>query len=228
MTARAPVLIAITGGSGSGKTTLATALAGRLGRDDCLIVSDDDYYRGRPEGEPFDPDEFNFDDPASKDLDMLAEHLRRLQAGEVVERPKYDMRTHSRLAQTVAVAPKPYIIVEGIHVLCGPSAADFDLKVFVETPPDIRLARRVLRDIAHRGRPVEEVVRRYIAFVRPSHLAFTEQAREGAHVVVRDETCDIAPNEVEALARMDALLGPVMARLSSLGGGRGPCAPEAR
>ena len=215
---RPPVLIAITGGSGSGKTTLATALANRLGPERCLIVSDDDYYRGRPQGQPFDPDRFNFDDPASKDLDMLAEHLRALRAGAVVERPKYDMRTHARLDQTVAVAPKPYIIVEGIHVLCGPSAGDFDLTVFVETPPDVRLARRVLRDIAQRGRPGEEVVRRYIEFVRPSHLAHTEPCGARAHLVVRDESCAIAPNEAEALAIMDALLGPVMTRLERLRG----------
>jgi len=211
-----PILIAISGGSGSGKTTLATALANRLGPERCLIVSDDDYYRGRPQGQPFDPETFNFDDPSSKDLDMLGEHLRRLRAGEVVDRPKYDMRTHSRLAQTVAVAPKPYIIVEGIHALSGPFADDFDLVIYVETPPDIRLARRVLRDIAHRGRPVEEVVHRYIAHVRPSHYAFTEPGRAGAHVTVHDETCDIAPNEAEALARMDALLGPVLQRLEAL------------
>lgn len=210
----APVLIAISGGSGSGKTTLANALANRLGQAECLIVSDDDYYRGKPEGAPFDPDTFNFDDPASKDLEMLADHLRRLRAGEVVDRPKYDMRTHSRLAQTVAVAPRPFIIVEGIHTLCGPFATEFDLVIYVETPADIRLARRVLRDIASRGRPVEEVVHRYVAHVRPSHLAFTEQGRAAAHVVVHDETCDIAPNEAEALARMDALLAPVMERLA--------------
>ena len=213
MSQTAPVLIAISGGSGSGKTTLATALAHRLGQANCLIVSDDDYYRGKPEGQPFDPDTFNFDDPASKDLEMLDQHLRRLRAGEVIDRPKYDMRTHSRLAQTVAVAPKPWIIVEGIHALSGPFAADFDLVIYVETPPDIRLARRVLRDIATRGRPVEEVVHRYIAHVRPSHNAFTEPGRDAAHVTVFDETCDIAPNEAEALARMDALLGPVMERL---------------
>ena len=211
-----PVLIAISGGSGSGKTTLATALANRLGQANCLIVSDDDYYRGRPEGQPFDPDTFNFDDPSSKDLDMLGEHLRRLRAGEVVDRPKYDMRTHSRLAQTVAVAPRPFIIVEGIHALAGPFAGDFDLVIYVETPPDIRLARRVLRDIAHRGRPVEEVVHRYIAHVRPAHLSFTETGKDRAHVTVHDETCDIAPSEAEALARMDALLEPVMQRLQAL------------
>lgn len=213
MAARPPILIAICGGSGSGKTTLATALANRLGQSNCLIVSDDDYYRGRPQSEPFDPETFNFDDPSSKDLAMLGEHLERLRAGEVVDRPKYDMRTHSRLAQTVAVAPRPWIIVEGIHALSGPFADTFDLVVYVETPPDIRLARRVLRDIAQRGRPVEEVVHRYIAHVRPSHLAFTEPRRDAAHVIVCDETCDIAPNEAEALARMDGLLGPVMERL---------------
>lgn len=211
-----PVLIAISGGSGSGKTTLATALANRLGQADCLIVSDDDYYRGRPAGEAFDPDRFNFDDPSSKDLEMLGEHLRRLRAGEVVERPKYDMRTHSRLAQTVAVAPKPFIIVEGIHVLAGPFADSFDLAIFVETPADVRLARRVLRDIATRGRPVEEVVHRYIEFVRPSHIAHTEPGRDQAHVVVRDESCAIAAHEGEALAIMDGLLEPVMARLAQV------------
>jgi uridine kinase len=210
----APVLIAISGGSGSGKTTLAAALANRLGSQDCLIVSDDDYYRGRPRGQPFDPDRFNFDDPSSKDLEMLGEHLARLRRGEVVDRPKYDMRTHSRLDQTVAVAPKPWIIVEGIHVLAGPFADLFDLTVYVQTPPDIRLARRVLRDIAHRGRPVEEVVRRYIEFVRPSHHAHTEPGHDRAQVVVRDDSCAIAPNEVEALAIMDALLEPVMQQLA--------------
>jgi uridine kinase len=213
----APVLIAISGGSGSGKTTLATALATRLGKADCLIVSDDDYYLGRPSEGAFDPDRFNFDDPASKDLAMLGGHLARLRAGEVIERPKYDMRTHSRLEQTVAVAPKPWIIVEGIHVLAGPFSDLFDLTIFVETPADVRLARRVLRDISQRGRPVEEVVHRYVEFVRPSHLAHTDPCRDRAHVVVRDESCAIAANEVEALAIMDGLLEPVMARLAELG-----------
>lgn len=208
-----PILVAISGGSGSGKTTLATALANRLGHANCLIVSDDDYYRGRPQGQPFDPDRFNFDDPSSKDLEMLGEHLARLRQGEVIDRPKYDMRTHSRLDQTVAVAPKPWIIVEGIHVLSGPFADQFDLSIYVQTPPDIRLARRVLRDISHRGRPVEEVVHRYIEFVRPSHLAHTEPCCDRADVVVADDSLAIAPNEVEALAIMDGLLGPVMERL---------------
>jgi uridine kinase len=212
---RAPVLIAISGGSGSGKTTLATALANRLGQGDCLIVSDDDYYLGRPKQGPFDPDRFNFDDPSSKDLPMLGEHLARLRRGEVIDRPKYDMRTHSRLDQTVAVAPRPFIIVEGIHVLAGPFNDLFDLTVFVETPADVRLARRVLRDIAQRGRPVEEVVHRYIEFVRPSHLAHTQPCAARAQVVVRDESCAIAANEIEALAIMDGLLEPVMGRLAA-------------
>jgi uridine kinase len=212
-----PVLIAISGGSGSGKTTLATALANRLGQANCLIVSDDDYYVGRPKGQPFDPDRFNFDDPASKDLAMLGEHLARLRRGEVVERPRYDMRTHSRLDQTVAVAPRPWIIVEGIHALAGPFADCFDLTVFIETPADVRLARRVLRDIALRGRPVEEVVHRYIDFVRPAHLTHTEPCREKADVVVHDHSCAIAANEVEALAIMDGLLEPVMAALAGMG-----------
>lgn len=216
MTQSAPILIAITGGSGSGKTTLAMALANRLGQANCLIVSDDDYYVGRPKDAPFDPDRFNFDDPASKDLAMLGQHLGRLRRGEVVDRPKYDMRTHSRLDQTVAVAPRPYIIVEGIHVLAGPFADQFDLTIFVETPADVRLARRVLRDIASRGRPVEEVVHRYIEFVRPSHLAHTEPCRDRAHLVIRDDSCAIAPNEVEALSIMDALLEPVMAGIAAL------------
>lgn len=212
----APVLIAITGGSGSGKTTLATALANRLGQGDCLIVSDDDYYLGKPSEGPFDPARFNFDDPSAKDLAMLGEHLRRLRAGEVVERPMYDMRTHGRLAQTVAVAPKPWIIVEGIHVLCGPFAEHFDLSIFVDTPADVRLARRVLRDIAQRGRPVEEVVHRYIEFVRPSHDAHTQPGLDRAHLVVTDDSAAIAAHEGEALAVMDALLEPVLARLAQV------------
>jgi uridine kinase len=211
-----PILIAITGGSGSGKTTLATALANRLGQADCLIVSDDDYYLGKPSDGLFDPDRFNFDDPSSKDLAMLGEHLGRLRAGEVIERPKYDMRTHSRLEQTVGVAPKPWIIVEGIHVLAGPFSDLFDLKIFVETPADVRLARRVLRDISQRGRPVEEVVHRYIEFVRPAHLAHTQPCAGRADVVVRDESFAIAANEVEALTIMDDLLAPVMTALDGV------------
>lgn len=219
MTTRPPILIAISGGSGSGKTTLATALANRLGQANCLIVSEDDYYRGQPEGAPFDPDRFNFDDMSAKEMDLLGRHLEQLRAGDVVERPRYDLRTHKRLPQTVAIAPAPFIIVEGIHCLSTDYAPMFDLRIYVDTPDDIRLARRVLRDISHRGRPVEEVVHRYVAFVRPAHYSFTEPGRAGAHVIVRDETFSIAQTELDALNAMDAMLGPVMARLEALAAG---------
>ncbi len=220
--APACTLIAISGGSGSGKTTLAAALAGRLGAADCLVISEDDYYLGRPEDAPFDPDAFDFDHPSAKDLALLGEHLEALKRGDRVERPRYDLRTHRRLPDTVTVAPASFVIVEGIHVLGAPFADLFDLRVYVETPADIRLARRVLRDIARRGRPVEEVVHRYVTFVRPSHHAHTEPAQARAHVVVRDESGAIAQTEAEALAAMDALLGPVMERLG--GGGQIPSA----
>lgn len=212
--APAPVLIAVGGGSGSGKTTLAAALARRLGADDCLVISEDDYYRGRPPGEAFDPDLFDFDDPAAKDMGLLGEHLAALRAGEVVERPRYDLRTHTRLPGAVAVGPAAFVIVEGIHVLGADFAGAFDLRVYVDTPADIRLARRVLRDIARRGRPVEEVIHRYVEFVRPSHAAFTEPQRARADVVVRDDSGRIAASEEDALAAMDAMLGPVLARLA--------------
>lgn len=217
MTRRPPILIAISGGSGSGKTTLATALANRLGHANCLVISEDDYYRGQPEGVAFDPDRFNFDDMAAKEMDLLGRHLEQLREGQVVERPKYDLRTHKRLPQTVAMAPAEYIIVEGIHCLSTDYAALFDLRIYVDTPDDIRLARRVLRDISQRGRPVEEVVHRYVEFVRPAHYSFTEAGRAGAHVVIRDESFSIAHSELDALNAMDALLDPAMARLRALG-----------
>ncbi|MEM8921232.1 MAG: uridine kinase [Pseudomonadota bacterium] len=193
----APYLIAITGGSGSGKTTLARVLTSRLGAERALLLGEDNYYRPRIDYGPEAPgwtaaqmeQKINFDDPASKDMALFETHLRDLQAGRSIEQPIYDFATHDRVdGETRKLPPKPVIIVEGVHVLSDQALFDlFDLTVFVDTPDDLRLARRIARDVAERGRALDRVLAQYLNFVRAAHHRFTEPAKFRCDIVVKDE-----------------------------------------
>ena len=147
------LLIAITGGSGSGKSTLAQALARALGPDQAVVVLEDWYYVDAAALPGFDPAAFDFDHVAARDHDLLAAHLAELKAGRAVEAPIYSLIHHGRDPGGTPVPAVPVVIVEGIHLLASPAVAElFDLKVFVDTPADIRFIRRLLRDQAERGR----------------------------------------------------------------------------
>jgi uridine kinase len=212
-----PVIVAVTGGTASGKSTFADALRRQLDPYDVRLIGEDEYYGDHATDPGFDPTRFNFDDVNAHDHDLLATHLRQLKSGETVHAPLYDFVTHSRLEQTREVRPGDVIIVEGIHVLSDPKLRGlYDLSIFVDAPADIRLARRILRDVRDRGRSVESVVTQYLRTVRPMHLAHTEPGRESADMVVLNDAAAASP-ELEALSpSFDKLAAPAAKRVREL------------
>lgn len=203
------LLIAITGGSGSGKSTLARAVAHALGPDQAVVVLEDWYYVDAAALPDFDPAAFDFDHVAARDHHLLAEHLSELKAGRAVQAPVYSMIHHGREPGGIPVPAVPVVIVEGIHLLATPGVAGlFDLKVFVDTPADIRFIRRLLRDQAERGRTARSVIDQYLRTVRPGHERFTEPGRALADFVVADQTAAVVLEDVQAV---DRLAAPVLA-----------------
>ncbi len=224
------ILIAITGGSGSGKSTLAAALKAALPPGAATLVSEDWYYRDCSAFPGFDAVSFDFDDLIIRDHDLMVSHLQALRSGEAVVAPEYDFATHSRKAVGgVNVAPAPVIIVEGSHLLCvSEVAAVFDLRVFLETPDDVRFIRRLLRDQIERGRTARSVVDQYLATVRPAHERLTAPSKMRADVVVSDPTTTVDHPDMVAIARMaePLLRHPVLAHLNLSPCGRGRGASE--
>ncbi len=210
------LLIGIVGGSGSGKTTIARALTDRLGAA-ATMIAEDSYY-GDWGAEPgFDPAHFDFDDVASRDHALLAEHLATLKAGGQVQVPVYDFVTHRRLdSQSTRVGPVDVVVVEGLHLFCTPEVTRlFDLRVFVDTPADIRFIRRLIRDQAERGRTWDSVVNQYLGTVRPAHLRQVEPSRTEAEVVILDEAGAV---RLDGQTNLDRLIAPLLAdpRLKSI------------
>ena len=181
------VLIGITGGSGSGKTTFARALAQRFEPSDLRVISLDSYYLDHAHQSVEERAQINYDHPAAFDQALPLEHLQMLRSGEPVEQPIYDYTTHCRNG-TTRVEPAPAIILEGILVLALESIRPtLDLKVFVDTPADLRILRRLSRDVAERGRSVPSVVQQYHEPVRPMHERYIEPTRLFADLIVPGE-----------------------------------------
>lgn len=203
------LLIGIVGGSGSGKTTIAHALSRRLG-DRAVMIAEDSYYGDWGADPDFDPAVFDFDDVASRDHALMAEQLAALKAGRSVDVPVYDFVTHRRLAgQATPTGPAEVVIVEGLHLFCTPGVADlFDLKVFVDTPPDVRFIRRLIRDQAERGRSWDSVVAQYLATVRPAHVRQIEPSRAQAEIVILDEAAAVRLTDPTSV---DRLVAPLLA-----------------
>ena len=168
-----PFLIAIAGGSGSGKSTLAATLMAALPEGSAAFLSEDWYYADVGAAEGFDPATYDFDDLPVRDHARLVQDLRALRAGEAVQAPAYDFVTHRRRADhATPVEPRRVIVAEGAHLLCSPAVvALFDLKVFVDTPPDVRFIRRLIRDQAERGRTAQSVIDQYLQTVPPGPRA---------------------------------------------------------
>lgn len=205
-----PVLIAVTGGSGSGKTTVAEALAAALPKGAAVVLAEDRYYRDSGREPGFDAASFDFDHVDARDHALLAKQLDALKAGRAVRAPRYCFRNHWRLKGSDRVEPRPVIILEGVHLLATPALAErFDLRVFVDTPDDVRFIRRLLRDTGPkaaggRGRSWRSVVEQYLGTVRPGHLRHTAPHREAADLVIEDGSTRIGgadPEEVRALIR---------------------------
>ncbi|MCA9671858.1 MAG: uridine kinase [Myxococcales bacterium] len=179
------MVIGIAGGTGSGKTTVARNLARALPEGSCVTIEHDAYYHDRSDVSSEERGQLNFDHPAALDSDLLVQHILRLRSGGVAEVPIYDFKTHRRLVQKRIVAPAPLVIVEGILVLAhAPLRELLDLKIFVDTDADIRIMRRVRRDIEERGRTFASVREQYYRTVRPMHLEFVEPSKRWADLVI--------------------------------------------
>jgi uridine kinase len=179
-----PLVIGIAGGTASGKTWLAARLARALGPRRCVVIAHDRYYRDRPGLSAAARRKVDYDCPAAFETTLLLKHLRELRAGRPVAAPVYNYATHRRAAETTTLAPAPVIIVEGLFVLADARLRRaFDLKIFVHTPSDLRLLRRIRRDTAERGHALAEVLDRYEHHARPGHERHVEPSRAHADLL---------------------------------------------
>jgi len=180
-----PLVIGLGGGSGSGKTTIARSVVEAIGPDEVTLIQHDAYYRDQTDLAMEERVKTNYDHPASFETALLVRHLEELRAGRAVDRPIYDFTVNNRLPETVRVEPKPVVIVEGILVLYEPGLrALMDLKIYVDTDPDLRILRRLERDLKERGRSFDSVHDQYLATVRPMHLQFVEPSKRYADIVI--------------------------------------------
>ncbi|WP_309628486.1 uridine kinase [Brevundimonas sp.] len=210
------ILIAITGGSGSGKSTLAEALVSALPPGAAALMREDSYYRDAASLPGFDAATFDFDDVTARDHELLYDDLTRLKAGKPVTAPVYSFIHHGREPDGEPIPAAQVVIVEGTHVLCTPPVADlFDIRVFVDTPADIRFIRRLLRDQAERGRTAQSVIDQYLKTVRPGHERLTEPSRTRADFIVADATAAVRLDDPQAVVRLAApvLAHPLLAHL---------------
>ena len=180
-----PIVIGVAGGTGSGKTTVVNEILRGLEPTDVLVMQHDSYYRDRSHLPTEERARINYDHPDALETSLLIEHLRRLQAGKAIEIPSYDFATHTRRPKCIRAEAGKVVMVEGILILADPELRSlFDIKVFVDTDPDLRFIRRMERDIAERARTRESVVEQYLGTVRPMHLEFVEPSKRYADVII--------------------------------------------
>lgn len=179
------ILIGIAGGSGSGKTTLANKLIDQFGSDEVSLLRHDSYYK-RHDDLPFEERaKLNYDHPDSFDTPLLCQHIRELKQGKTIRMPVYDYSIHNRTDEVVLVHPAPVIILEGIMIFADPELCDLlDIKVFVDTDADVRILRRILRDVKERGRSLDSVINQYLTTVKPMHEQFVEPSKRKADIII--------------------------------------------
>lgn len=202
-----PVIVGVAGGTGSGKTTVAREILRRAGTRRIALLQHDAYYKdlsGLPQAQRALR---NFDHPDALDNALLIEHLRMLKAGHPIEVPVYDFTTHTRTTQTQCVEPQPVVVLEGILIFADEALRQLmDVKIYVDTDPDIRFIRRLERDIAERGRTMDSVIQQYLATVRPMHQEFVEPSKRYADIVIPEGGFNEVAMDMIA-ARIRALVG---------------------
>lgn len=179
------ILIGIAGGTGSGKTTLADKLVDSFGRDEVSILRHDNYYKRHDEMTYDERALLNYDHPDAFDTELLCEHIRMLKNGQAIEMPVYDYTVHNRSDEVVVVNPAPVIVLEGILIFAEPSLCELmDIKVFVDTDADVRILRRILRDVKERERSLDSVISQYLTTVKPMHEQFVEPSKRRADIII--------------------------------------------
>ncbi len=203
------VVIGIAGGSGSGKTTVQRRIMERFGPRRIALLDHDAYYRDLDHLAPEDRARFNFDHPDALETDLMVAHLDALLAGETVEKPTYSFETHSRRDETETIEPRPVILVDGILVLAEANLRErMDVKLYVDAPDDVRLMRRIERDLHERGRSIDSILDQYRRTVRPMHLEFVEPSKRHADVIIprggrNTVAIDMVLARVQTLLEMD-------------------------
>jgi uridine kinase len=201
-----PLTIGVAGGTGSGKTTVANVILERVGKQRIAYLPHDAYYRELIGLPPDQRAAMNFDHPDSLETDLMIKHIEQLKLGNPVEIPIYDFSTHSRTSKTIKVEPHPVIIVEGILLFADKKLRELlDVRIFVDTDPDIRFIRRLQRDITERGRTTENVIQQYLTTVRPMHLEFVEPSKRYANVIIPEGGLNEVAMEM-VIARIESLL----------------------
>lgn len=199
--------IGIAGGSGSGKTTITNRIVERFG-DDVSVIYHDNYYRAHDNMSYEERSRLNYDHPDAFETDLMIRDLQRLKAGHEIHCPVYDYTVHNRSQETILVKPAKVIIVEGILILAEPElCSEMDIRVFVDTDADVRILRRIVRDVNKRERTLESVVNQYLTTVKPMHEAFVEPSKKNAHIII--------PEGGQNLVALDMVMERINAHLNS-------------
>ena len=212
MTSSRPRIIGIAGGTGAGKTTVARKILKQMPAGEAALIQHDWYYLHRPELPLEQRAALNYDEPAALDNTLLARHLEALRAGEAVECPQYDFASHLRRSETRRVEPCRIVVVEGILTFAVAELRElFDLRLFVDTADDIRLIRRIKRDLLERGRDIESVQHQYYHTVRPMHRLHVEPNKDHAHLII--------PEGGENREAVDLIVSALLYGLAEMAGG---------
>jgi uridine kinase len=205
-----PLIIGIAGGTGSGKTTVATKIVAQLPSGEAVLVQHDWYYRDNSHLSFERRAQINYDEPASLENDLLVMHLRMLREGRGIDCPQYDFTTHSRLVERKPIAPRRIVVVEGILLFAVAEIRELlDLRLFVDTDDDIRLMRRIKRDILYRGRDIRSIQHQYYDTVRPMHRLWVAPSKQFAHLII--------PEGGENKEAVEVIVGRLLYALSNTG-----------
>lgn len=203
------ILIGIAGGTGSGKTTLANKLIDSFGSDEVSLLRHDNYYKRHDEMDYEERSGLNYDHPDAFDNELLCAHISALKSGSSIQMPVYDYAVHNRSDQTITVNPAPVIVLEGILIYAERRLCNLmDIKVFVDTDADVRILRRIVRDVKNRGRSLDSVIEQYLSTVKPMHEQFVEPSKRRADIII--------PEGGENLVALDMLIQRVRKHLTGV------------
>ena len=203
------ILLGFAGGTGSGKTTLADKLIDSFGKDEVSILRHDNYYKRHNEMCYEERSKLNYDHPDAFDTELLCEHIKALKEGKSIQMPVYDYSVHNRSDETIEVNPAPVIVLEGILIFAEPSLCELmDIKVFVDTDADVRILRRIVRDVKERGRSLDSVIDQYLTTVKPMHEQFVEPSKRRADIII--------PEGGENMVALEMLIQRVQKHLNGI------------